>query len=658
MRPNRARRVTPGPGKFPLKWMGVLLLLLTVLPPGIARAQSNPRACDLAKLHEVTSLDDWMAYLPDPDHQYTRQSALACHGWQPLARARLGYLDYPVWTRLRVTNSADGPKTAVLFNQRPMLNHLDVWVLDGNKVATHKQLGFMVSSHAEEIMANRLSHIVLSLPAGAAMTVLACLETRGVMEAGWEAATPALFSLKSLKDFLLLGLYAGIMLPLIIHGLVSWFAFRRIRFGLFVGYALSFLLLILSVNGFTRIVGLGISARIWFAGAFLFFMCAIVFWILFTQLFLRTAKTMPRMHRWLNILSITFVPAVVSYILGPRVPEAYQLTPLWAVCALIACATIPAVGILAVYRKLAYGRLYLLGYAPAFIASGVLVVVAQTSLIGRFSTALLIIPWVVIIHVMVMELSLGMMARRARSNLAGERRIAMEQSRFTVVGETIGMVVHQWRTPLARLGTQLMELHAYFRNTERLMDHETRIRDELLPAMNHSMQVLTDTVGDFSDFFSAKRPREDFDPLRAMDQALEILSARCAGLGLTIVRPETPEPVILHGHPTTLAHVMMVLLGNALDVLETRRVAMPRVILGLEETESEIILTVTDNGGGVDLYPIDKVFETFVSEKGRSHMGMGLGIARRLVEERMGGTIRADNLNGGTRFTLRLPHRG
>ena len=116
--------------------------------------------------------------------------------------------------------------------------------------------------------------------------------------------------------------------------------------------------------------------------------------------------------------------------------------------------------------------------------------------------------------------------------------------------------------------------------------------------------------------------------------------------------------MILHRHPTTLAHVMMVLLGNALDVLEARRIAMPRVVLGLEETESEIILTVTDNGGGVDLYPIDRVFETFVSEKGRSHMGMGLGIARRLVEERMGGTIRADNLNGGTRFTLRLPHRG
>ena len=107
----------------------------------------------------------------------------------------------------------------------------------------------------------------------------------------------------------------------------------------------------------------------------------------------------------------------------------------------------PRRGILAVYRKLPYGLLYLIGYAPPFVASGMLVVVAQTSLISRFSTALLIIPWIVVIHVLVIDLSLGMMARRAQSNLARERRIAMEKSRFTVVGETIGMVVHQWQTP-------------------------------------------------------------------------------------------------------------------------------------------------------------------------------------------------------------------
>ena len=122
----------------------------------MASAQSNPRAYDLTELHEAASLNDWMAYLPDPDHQYTWQSALAGDGWQPLGPARLGYLDYPVWTRLLVTNSTDGPKTAVLFNQRPMLNHLNVRVLDGDKVVANKQLGFMHSSHTDEIMAGRL----------------------------------------------------------------------------------------------------------------------------------------------------------------------------------------------------------------------------------------------------------------------------------------------------------------------------------------------------------------------------------------------------------------------------------------------------------------------------------------------------------------------
>lgn len=251
-------------------------------------------------------------------------SPLAGDGWQPLIAPRLGYLSYPVWTRLRVSNSDREPKTAILYNERPLLQYLDVWVLDGEKVITQTRLGFMDSSHTETSIAGRLSSMSLRIPAGETRTVLARLETPGAMEAGWWAATVAAFSQKAMTEFIILGLYAGIMLSLIIHGAVNWINLRRVQFGFFVGYALSLLLFGLSVNGFSRIVNLGIPPGIWFAGCFLFIMGSVACFLPFTRHFLQTPHTMPRMDQWLRILCILFLASLVFFIVAPFMPQLYK----------------------------------------------------------------------------------------------------------------------------------------------------------------------------------------------------------------------------------------------------------------------------------------------------------------------------------------------
>ena len=652
-------RFRPGPkaALAALAWTTILLLLLAVLPSA-AHARFTPPFYDLDQLHKTTDLNPWMAFLPDPERRHTWQTALASDKWEPLTEPRLGYLDYPIWTWLRVINSENAPKTAILYNERPMVHHLDVRVLDGETVATEARLGFMDVSPSPDTIAGRLSSMTLRLPAGGVRAVLARLETRGAMEAGWGAATVAAFSQKATTEFIILGLFAGIMLSLIIHGVVNWVSLRQIQFGFFVGYALCLLLYGLSVNGFTRVVHLGISPQLWFAGCFVFIMGTVASFLPFTRSFLHTADTMPRMDQWLKVLCSLFSASLAFFVLAPFIPRFYVLTPFWAGCTMVAYASVLLAGALAVRRRLPYARLYLIGDASAFAATGAMAALAQTALIHRFGTILLILPWIVSVHVMVLSLSLVLMARRAQSQLEKERERAMEQSRFAVIGQTIGMVVHQWRTPLARLGTQLTELIAYFRSPGRVSDHEAVIRDDLLPAMRRSMQVLTETVEDFTDFFAANRPPEDYDPIRVMDQVLEMAGGRCARLGVRVIRPETREPVTLHGRPSALAHVLMVLVGNALDVLEGRVGPEPCIVLGLEETEQDIILTVSDNGGGIDVDPIERVFDSFVSEKGDRHMGMGLGLARRVVEDRMGGVIWAENVDGGTRFTLKLPrHR-
>jgi two-component system, sensor histidine kinase LadS len=684
---NRPGCPPPGGHAVGLAAAAIAVWLLLAVP-----VQAMP-AFDLAGLERAASLLSRMHYLPDPGGTLTLETVMEAEGWRPADRPRLGYGSPPVWTRLRVRNTAGEERSMVLFNQRPMVNRLDVMVLDQGRVVEEYRLGFMVpAQNHPNAITSRLSSFTLTLAPGSERTILTRLHTHGALELGWEAATVAEFSRMTRRDILNLGLNLGFMLALAAAGLLSWVWLRRPQFGLLVGYTVLFTLYVATINGLSRIASLGLPPEFWFAGSFFFALGSCLFWIPFTQFFLKTGTTMPAMHAWLNILGALLAVSVLCYMVSPWAPVVYRTSPIWIGCVLTLCATVLWTGALAVIRGLNHAWLYLIGHAGMFCAAIFLVILGQSSLIMDFALSLQVNPWIVAAHLGVMVLSLNIMARDAREAFASERRLFLAQSGYAAVGRTVGMIVHQWRTPLARLGTELAELGFYFHGPKLDREHERTIREILLPSMNRSMDILTGTVEDFSDLLSVRRPREDFAPERVVSQVLEMLAGRIQRLGVRVERDSShgssTVPVILHGRPTALAHVLMVLTANALDALEVREPLVARdaldardardapevrtnqkddartaapvdvrpwIKISLEARNDVVDLTVEDNGGGVPFSPPERVFEGFGGETDAAHMGLGLGLARRLVEDVLGGTIDVENTGLGARFTVRMP---
>jgi len=634
---------------------GMGLLLLVAAMPAAGSAQPHPPAFDLAALQQEQSLKDWMRYLPDPERRLSGRNAADANGWRSLTVERLGYMDYPVWTWLRLTNSDDRPIEAVLFNQRPMVQLLDVYVWHDGRLIQRHDIGLSRSNASKNAIISRLSHIVAQVPPGQTWTVITKLDTLGAVDAAWQAATMNRFTRQNVHAFLILGLYCGIMLALIVHGIVSAVSLGQPQFRYLVGYGLCFMLYLSLINGMRRVFDMKMPGAFDHVGTVDFFFASFMFWIAFTQYFLNTWRTLPRLHRCLNGFKIVFGAGVVIYPFSPWIKFVNMLLPVWSALIIMLCATILVTGTVAVYRRLPHAWFYFLGHAVVFTASVLLAVILQTNAVQNLYWILLVQPFIVIIHISVMSLSLGMTARRAQTELAHQQQIMLEQSRFTAVGKTIGMVVHQWRTPLARLGAQLMELHAYVRHSDPSPTQAAMIRQDLLPGMQRSMKTLKDTVDDFSDFFSARQPSEHFEPAQVVDQVLEMIEGRRRACNVAMVWRKPTRPLTLFGRPSSLAHVLMVLLENAMDMLAARNVDAPQVVVQLEGNEQQIVLTVADNAGGIDFQPVERVFETFVSGKGEHHMGMGLAIAGRLVQERMRGSIAAQNVPDGTRFTVKLP---
>ena len=75
--------------------------------------------------------------------------------------------------------------------------------------------------------------------------------------------------------------------------------------------------------------------------------------------------------------------------------------------------------------------------------------------------------------------------------------------------------------------------------------------------------------------------------------------------------------------------------------------------IDISSTNDEIFVKFKDNGGGIDKSILENIFEPFVSFKEHGGIGVGLNIAKKIIEDQ-NGTIIAYNEDEGAVFEVRL----
>jgi two-component system, NtrC family, sensor kinase len=100
--------------------------------------------------------------------------------------------------------------------------------------------------------------------------------------------------------------------------------------------------------------------------------------------------------------------------------------------------------------------------------------------------------------------------------------------------------------------------------------------------------------------------------------------------------------------------VIMNLLSNAMDAVEQGK-GLIRVECRYDAENRVSIIEVTDNGGGIAPSMMKHVFELFHSTKGNRGTGLGLAVAKKIVDEHEGSITVRSAPGQGTTFTIRLP---
>jgi PAS domain S-box-containing protein len=230
----------------------------------------------------------------------------------------------------------------------------------------------------------------------------------------------------------------------------------------------------------------------------------------------------------------------------------------------------------------------------------------------------------------------------------------LESSRLK--DEFLATLSHELRTPLnAIVGWSRLLLDGHLSELDSARAVETIHRNAT--AQN---QLISDML-DVSRIVSGKLRLDlrEVDPAAVIGAAVDTVLPAAHGKGIALQTVIDPGAGPITGDPDRLQQVIWNLLSNAIKF--TPRGG--RVLLRLEKAQSQVAITVEDNGPGVDPEFLPYVFDRFrqadsSSTRRQGGLGLGLAIVRHLVELH-GGTAHAENRagGGGAIFSVHLPRR-
>jgi signal transduction histidine kinase len=74
-----------------------------------------------------------------------------------------------------------------------------------------------------------------------------------------------------------------------------------------------------------------------------------------------------------------------------------------------------------------------------------------------------------------------------------------------------------------------------------------------------------------------------------------------------------------------------------------------------DSNDNSIEISIADNGGGIPVDLVDKIFEPYFTTKFKSQgTGIGLYMSKMIVENSMHGILKVENIDGGARFIIRI----
>jgi signal transduction histidine kinase len=222
-----------------------------------------------------------------------------------------------------------------------------------------------------------------------------------------------------------------------------------------------------------------------------------------------------------------------------------------------------------------------------------------------------------------------------------------EERRLTAIGGAVARILHQVKNPL-----QTIILHADLLQEARVVA-DSAARATASRAIASEAERLAAILAELSAYAAGAGRVMRLEPVALHELVHEVAGCeRNTGLE---VECAPIEECTVSADAYYLRQALENLVANAREAMQGREDA--RLTLRLERQRGSAVVGVIDTGPGVSAAAAETIFQPFVSGKSGG-MGLGLAIAREIVEEH-GGRIEMRSVEGeGSHFRMVLPLDG
>jgi signal transduction histidine kinase len=250
-----------------------------------------------------------------------------------------------------------------------------------------------------------------------------------------------------------------------------------------------------------------------------------------------------------------------------------------------------------------------------------------------------------------------------------QEQVIMQQAKLAAMGQMVTAIAHQWRQPLTSVGFIVQNIKSAYELGK--LD-ETYINEAANEAMEQ-IQSMSETIDELGDFLKPLKEKIEFDVITAISETLSMVHTQIQNNSIQVrfnKKNLTSLPVTIVGFPNEFKQVLLNIINNGIYAIKKKiekgnlEEGKGEIIVEveLESAEEEgaglqLVIKVSNNGLPIPEQVLGRIFEPFYTTrediKGK---GVGLYMAKIIIERNMGGKIDARNIKGRVVFIIRFHH--
>jgi signal transduction histidine kinase len=293
------------------------------------------------------------------------------------------------------------------------------------------------------------------------------------------------------------------------------------------------------------------------------------------------------------------------------------------------------------------------GISDSNLPPGSTVYFREPTVWERYSWQIVLIIAVILVQAGLILALLGEHRRRQLAEVQSRQRMAelAHVNRFSMAGELTASIAHEINQPLGSILTNAETADAILKNTTPDVAELKDIVKDILRDDRRAAEVIRRMRS-----LLKKAPFE----LKTLDlndlvrDSVEFLSTLAIGRRVELISVTKSDALPILGDRIQLQQVILNLVVNGIDAMEDTPTENRIIRIRTSRVKEFGELSVSDRGPGVPEVKLKEVFEPFYTSKAEG-MGMGLSIARTIIEAHHGLIWAKNRDHGGASFRIRLP---